>query len=160
MPDYRNMGDVPEVITQTTVTATAQKVGGKVAVSAMERAFPDFADRLRFDVSDYLSGFCHSNHVHALEDPNIRVVVSVFHETELVPAPRRWWHRLLFLHPMEERAVFRRVDGDVLGADGYEFGWQSYVIDVPESVLGSVRDQWARKRDHVFMFRPPAGWPR
>lgn len=70
-----------------------------------------------------------------------------------VAAPRRWWHRLLFLHPTEERVVWEEESGFSNDAQEYVISFSAFTTECPPDMVGSVQ-----RRSLVFASAPGAVW--
>ncbi len=91
--------------------------------------------------------------VTATDDPSMAVRGSLFVREVEKPSPRRWWHRLFFLHPTEQSTEWDEMAGDIPGADYYRIGWEQHVVECPQEMAGRIRQD--SPRPIVFVAPPP-----
>lgn len=128
-------------------------------IAYIQIATPEFLEQHPAWVLDNgqaaLERLCSENGLQPLDIPAMEVVASIWNVAEDVPAPRRWWHRLLFLHPTHEVITHTEMPGIQDGADMYKLRFQQYVVQAPAELMDGIRDAWQRSRQTTFRIAEP-----
>jgi hypothetical protein len=139
---------------ENAITVPIKRVGHTMEVRPELMDDVEWMRMVDTDARRKLDGYCqnadveHEGFVMSLVgDVRREVVASIFVRTIQVAAPRRWWHRLLFLHPTMSETRWVSQRGHLPNADYYRIAWEARAAECPpEMVPLRIRDDLSAVR--------------